>query len=258
MAGDWMKVEKDTPEKPEILAIASALGINPEEAFGRCFKVWRWADSHTVDGCARVALLCVLDAIAGMPGFSQALLDVGWLQTRSGSFVIPHFDRHMGQSGKQRALAAERMARSRGKKRDDCGATKAPPEKRRGEKRRDKTEPPLPPLPSSLDTPAFREKWDEWLAYKKSRRETPQPATQQRQLRQFEEWGIERAIAAIDFTILKGWQGLVEPNERGRASGETPQQRLARVKKEMPPCPNGLRNGLPATQLPSDSIRTAI
>jgi hypothetical protein len=33
MAGDWMKVEKDTPEKPEIYRIAEILGISQGDAF---------------------------------------------------------------------------------------------------------------------------------------------------------------------------------------------------------------------------------
>jgi DNA replication protein DnaT len=130
MAGDWLKVEKDTPEKPEILALATALNITTEEAFGRCFKVWRWADSHTVDGNARVTQMCALDSIAGLDGFSQALLDVGWLQARSGSLVIPHFDRHMGQSGKRRALTASRVAEHRAKTGNAGVTPDALPEKR--------------------------------------------------------------------------------------------------------------------------------
>lgn len=122
MAGDWLKVEKETPEKPEILAIAAALKIAPEEAFGRCFKVWRWADSHTVDGNARVTLLYALDLIAGLTGFAQALLDVGWLKAESGMFVVPNFERHMGQSGKRRALTSQRVAQKRLR---DCQAESA-------------------------------------------------------------------------------------------------------------------------------------
>ena len=30
MAGDWMKVEKVTPDKPEVDAIADQLGIDPD------------------------------------------------------------------------------------------------------------------------------------------------------------------------------------------------------------------------------------
>jgi len=35
------------------------------------------------------------------------------------------------------------------------------------------------------------------------------------QLEKFEEWGAERANAAIEYTIRQGWQGLREPDESG-------------------------------------------
>jgi hypothetical protein len=39
-----------------------------------------------------------------------------------------------------------------------------------------------------------------------------------RQIKQFAEWGPERAIAAIEETILKGYQGLVEPSRTQSAA----------------------------------------
>ncbi len=133
MAGDWLKVEKITPEKPEILAMGARLGMDPELVFAKCFKVWRWADSHTRDGHAARVTLALLDALVSTVGFSQALLEVGWLTDDGNSLSFPNFDRHMGHSGKERSLKAERMRRLRGGAKS---ATEAPPEKRREEKRR--------------------------------------------------------------------------------------------------------------------------
>lgn len=124
MAGDWLKVEKDTPDKPEVLAIAERLSITPEEAFGRCFKVWRWADSQTTDGNARSVTEITLDRVAGLSGFAGALRQVGWLVVREGSLLIPNFDRHMGQSAKARALTAIRVSQSRKRK---CNAETVTP-----------------------------------------------------------------------------------------------------------------------------------
>lgn len=112
MAGDWLKIEKDTPEKPEILIIAVKLGISWGETFYLCFKLWRWADSHCTDGTVDVDF-DVIDAVVGFSGFSQALLDVGWLLPRSGSVQLPNFARHMGQAAKSRLLAAERKREQR-------------------------------------------------------------------------------------------------------------------------------------------------
>jgi hypothetical protein len=38
-----------------------------------------------------------------------------------------------------------------------------------------------------------------------------------RQLKQLAGMGVARAIATIDHTIAKGWQGLVEPEATGKA-----------------------------------------
>lgn len=70
-------------------------------------------------------------------------------------------------------------------------------------------------IPESLNVPGFPEKFEEWI---KHRKEIRKPVTQTQcegLLKQFEKWGVRRAIAAIDHTILKGWQGLAEPDAPG-------------------------------------------
>lgn len=113
MAGDWLKVEKDTPEKPEILAMADFLQIDPEIVFAKCFKAWRWADSHTADGHAPSVTAVWLDALVHAPRFADALVKVGWLIVSDGALQFPNFNQHMGQSGKRRALAARRQKKKR-------------------------------------------------------------------------------------------------------------------------------------------------
>lgn len=113
MAGDWLKVEKDTPEKPEILVVASRLGLSIADVFLACFRVWRWADSVTPDGAVRSVDPASLDALVHTPGLTQALIDVGWLQVRQGSLVVPNFNRHMGQSAKRRCQDSVRKMSAR-------------------------------------------------------------------------------------------------------------------------------------------------
>jgi hypothetical protein len=52
--------------------------------------------------------------------------------------------------------------------------------------------------------------WENWQQH---RREIKKPLTDQSikmQMADFQKWGAERAIAAIEFTIKKGWQGIRE------------------------------------------------
>ncbi len=143
MAGDWIKLEHVTPDKPEIFAMAEALGIDPDAVLGKLARVWIWADQHTISGTDLRVSEAFLDRLTHQPGFAIALRKVDWLQARSGSLAIPRFDRHNGQSAKARAASNRRVAEHRDVKRDCNGETvtdalpKQLPEKRREEKRRE-------------------------------------------------------------------------------------------------------------------------
>jgi len=144
MAGDWIKVEKATARKPEIFGIAAKLGISLDQAFGMCVRFWIWCDDQVTDGNAKNVTCLLLDDDFGVTGFSEALLSVGWLQVRSGSLVIPNFDRHLSESAKNRADTNRRVAKSRQKLKRECNKKtlqKPLPEKRREEKREEE---PLP------------------------------------------------------------------------------------------------------------------
>ncbi|MFX8008235.1 hypothetical protein ABTK85_19545, partial [Acinetobacter baumannii] len=53
MAGNWIKFEVDTPEKPEVLALTVAMGWDdPDLTVGKLLRVWRWFDQHTLEGNA--------------------------------------------------------------------------------------------------------------------------------------------------------------------------------------------------------------
>lgn len=137
MSESWMKVEKNTPEKPEVFALASLLSIDPEQAFAKCFKFWRWADSHIADGNAFGVTKSAVDALVGRDGFAEAMVNVGWLEFDGKLMRVPEFDRHMSQSAKTRGLTQKRVAAHRGKCNADSNGTSVtdalPDERRREE-----------------------------------------------------------------------------------------------------------------------------
>ena len=106
-----MKVEKVTPRKPEILEMASILKLNPDEVFGKLFRLWAWADDHTEDGNARGVSFLTVDNEMGVTGFSKAMVKVGWLDRSGTSLRFVNFCRHNGKTGKTRALTARRAKR---------------------------------------------------------------------------------------------------------------------------------------------------
>lgn len=244
MAGDWIKVEKDTPEKQEVLAIAAALNLDPEIVFTKCFKLWRWADSNTVDGRIPKVTSVIVDALVHSTGFAQALIEVGWLQVREGSLVIPHFGRHMGQPAKKRAQHRKRGSKPAKKlKPDDSEGVCAcalpalylrendptssllsyPPEsldegggEKVGNGAKRSRDGPL--LPSNIDTPEFRAAWSEWQQFRAERRSSLTPSTVRKQLTLLSREGPARAVEMIGRSILNGWMGLY-PEKTGGSNG---------------------------------------
>lgn len=137
MAGDWIKFEKATIDKPEVYEMADVLGIDPDAVIGKLLRVWNWFDDQSKDGNAPVTVRALLDRYAGVTGFTQAMENCGWLASSDRFISIPNFDRHNGQTSKTRALSAKRAGKSRLKsnaKSNAVSVTSALPEKRREEK----------------------------------------------------------------------------------------------------------------------------
>lgn len=147
MAGEWLKMDCSTPDKPEVFAITVAMGWDdPDLTVGKLFRVWRWFDQQTTDGNAKSVTASLLDRIAGVTGFAQAMRDVGWLVINADGVSLPNFEKHNGATAKSRAQTAKRVATHRSNA-DVVTAIVTPPlareEKRREEKIKDK--PPKPP-----------------------------------------------------------------------------------------------------------------
>ena len=110
MAGDWIKFELSTPDKPEVWAIADSLSIDPDAVVGKLMRVWGWFDQQTETGNAPSVSKMLLDRLVGVNGFCKAVIDAGWMQDDGSTLTLPHFDRHNGKTAKNRALTAKRVA----------------------------------------------------------------------------------------------------------------------------------------------------
>lgn len=69
-------------------------------------------------------------------------------------------------------------------------------------------------IPETLNTPEFVETWGLWLKFRKEKREPVTETSAFTQMRKFVEWGVDRAVAAMNHTILMGWTGLKEPDQQ--------------------------------------------
>jgi len=156
MAGDWIKFEANTPDKPEVVKIAAALGIDQDAVVGKLLRVWVWADQNSIisnGGCNGVTVTAAfLDRLTFCPGFTEAMRSVGWLIGEDGNLSLPNFERHNGKTAKERAVSNRRVSKHRvgnGESNADgvTDVTAPPLQKPLPEKRREEKEknPPNPP-----------------------------------------------------------------------------------------------------------------
>lgn len=150
VSDEWMKICLNLPEHPKVFQLSILTGITPDAVVGKLIKVWRWAHRHTTDGVVHTGvtppshecnapsvtqtlqervpervtpvynLLRHFDEHVSHPGFTEAMLTVGWLVIDSGNIVFPEFDKHNSSTAKSRALNNSRVSRYRKK------ATKEP------------------------------------------------------------------------------------------------------------------------------------
>lgn len=217
MAGDWIKMEHDLRDKPEVIALAGKLSLHRDLVVGKLFVLWCWFDRHTQNGNAVGVTKAFVDELVAVENFASALASVGWLVVRDGAIEMPNFDRHLSKSAKNRALGKERASRFR----NDASVTKALPEKRREEKSKElaKANSRAEPVsvsqievPSHLDTPEVAQAIEEWLTYKRLRGEGyKRPEHLSRKLAEFRQ--PHEFVSAVHASIGNNYSGLFPAKE---------------------------------------------
>ena len=217
MAGDWIKVEKSTLRKPEVATIARLLGVPRHQCIGILLDFWMWLDDVCVDGHVDACVDADVDAVLSTPGLAAALQVVGWAKFEAsadgltGRLLVPHHDRHFGESAKNRSLKSERQARWRAnqapKKEASTASTRpSTTPSTREEKRREE----ITPKPKTSAQPAAApvgvrdEVWTEW---RKARGKKLTPYAVALQAKQLAEFGGD-PNAIIEQSIRNGWAGL--------------------------------------------------
>jgi hypothetical protein len=155
MAGDWLKFDKATPDKPEVFAIASTLDIDPDAVVGKLMRVWSWFDTHTENGNAPSVTSALLDRIAGVTGFVTAMQKCGWIELSESGVLLPNFNRHCGETAKKRAQNNNRVSKLRTRNAENVTSAlqKHVPEKRREEIYKEKE---VPPASQTATTPSAK------------------------------------------------------------------------------------------------------
>lgn len=253
MASSWIKVEVITPDKPEIFQIAEILNIDPDAVLGKLVRIWAWADQQTVDGNAGSVTKGVLDRIAFITGFADALIAVGWLAYDGNKLVLPNFERHNGESSKKRALTNRRVAAHRKnetQKVTQQALQKALPEEEEEEEEEVKDNPPPNPprgrepkksypYPEQLNAEA----WEEWKAYRSEMRFKSYAPTERSEgaaiteLINLSGGNHTRQMQIVKQSMAKGWKGLFE------LKGGTERRDVNAISEPDSQIPPGFRGG---------------
>lgn len=120
----WIKIEQTLPDKPEIVSMAGMLRLDQDTVTGKLLRVWIWADANLTDGQCVPITAAFIDRLTNCRKFAHAMRSVGWLTGDDGALTFPGFDRHNGETAKERATIARRVDKHR--RRNDVTVTDTP------------------------------------------------------------------------------------------------------------------------------------
>jgi hypothetical protein len=242
MTAHWIKVEKDTPAKPEVMRLAALLDIDEFTVVGHLIAFWSWVDSNLSPECPRTqGTIRGLDRIAGRTGFCEAMIAVGWLSHANGMFEIPKMGRHMGKSAKLRAEDTEKKAKKRSRQKlspvcppaqgTESGQTPdslGTREEKRREEGKDTHGPNgeqgQPYIPERMNTPECLKAYSDWCAYLDAagleQRNPKYNGPQAEALwAQANKIGPDRWPDCVRYSIANGYQSIIARTEAPGAGG---------------------------------------
>jgi hypothetical protein len=169
-------------------------------------------------------------------GFPQAMVEVGWLKEWKDDFGVPHllvtnWDRWFSGKELRRQFERERKRRQRmsrtcpGQSMGHFAPTETETETETETGKKDLFGDPKKNgkffRPESAKLPfaseAFEQAWFLYCVHREEIRKPLTPAAVANCLRELADWGEARAVAAINHTIARGWQGIREPDKRATA-----------------------------------------
>ena len=222
MAGDWIKMRTNLDTDWRVIEMAGHLGIPELHVVGCLWKLWTWADQHTLDGNAIRVTDVTLDRFTGVTGFAHALRKVGWLEGQDSALSFPRFAEHNGQTAKNRAETNKRVARHRNANTVTNVTPKPLPEKRREEKsirEREEAENLVINLSNSMQSA-----WTKWKLHSMDKGKTVNEISEQSQLMKLAQAYPDEVdrVAAIEHAIEKNWANVNLSGDHRRVDAPRP------------------------------------
>jgi len=229
MAGDWIKVESTTPDKPEVLMISEYLVISPETVLGHLIRFWIWVDYQQQNCNGLSVTKKSIDRITRMQNFADAMINCGWLIENNGNLSIPNFDFHNGNTAKTRATTYKRVKKHRNDNVTVSALQKEDIRVTREEKRRDLNTSTKPKRNIKEKVDILMPDWipqEPWQAYLEMRKKIRKPATDAAiliaiaKMDKFRQQGI-KPEDVLNQSVLNSWTGLFEPSQK-KSNGNKP------------------------------------
>lgn len=217
MAGNWIKFDTCTSDKPEVWAIATSLGIDPDAVVGKLLRVWAWFDDHSEKGNAPIVTRALLDRKVGVTGFVTAMIEAGWMEENDGTLSLPNFDRHNGQTAKNRILTAKRVAahkkgNAEGNAKGNAAiVTEALPKEEKRREEKNNTHPHSQQIDETKIDTDLLPHWRRWCEWRLSQDGRPiDPIQAEAILMDLGRRGPAKAARDIEFSILKNGKSILD------------------------------------------------
>lgn len=232
MSLPWIKIETGLLNKPEVMRLAGLLNLTEHAVVGHLVAFWSWVDANLSRDCPdTTGTKRGLDRVAGVDGFTDAMVHVGWLEFDGEHVSIPNFEYHLSQSAKTRATEARKKQRQRA--RTGSSGTSVPmatgqkggPDKRRGEENNISAsrEVRIPDKMNNDQCKAALERWCDYLDEKGWWESSPRQNDIQLEAfwQRAARMGADGFCEAVEIAIASGWKNL-QP-ARGASSKRKPE-----------------------------------
>lgn len=115
MAGEWIPLDINLGDKPEVQELIDLTGQGVETVVYRLFQLWGWASLNTADGTVRATPGRLARVCGGDEEFWRAVEAVGWIvfDQAAGTAEIPGWGRRFSMAAKARACSTDRQSRYR-------------------------------------------------------------------------------------------------------------------------------------------------
>ncbi len=236
MSLPWIKIETGLLNKPEVMRLAGLLNLTEHAVVGHLVAFWSWVDANLSRDCPdTTGTKRGLDRVAGVDGFTDAMVHVGWLEFDGEHVSIPNFKYHLSQSAKTRATDARKKQRQRA--RTGSSGTDVPlpsgqkggPDTRRGEESNiyASREVRIPDKMNNDQCKAALERWCDYLDEKGWWESSPRQNDIQLEAfwQRAARMGADGFCEAVELAIASGWKNL-QP-ARGASSKRKPESQDA-------------------------------